>query len=309
MKSLIIFCLLFALINTKQEIRNTLSQITNNIPTMCQESETVKTEDQCLNTPLDYKILQSCYLKLSVDGAEEIANTSICTPIPKAVEAIKEVKDLSQFKAITKETAGFIKYNYATEYQQIDLSVTLDLKCNNVEEMTFNVGKYTDEEKKILLSSDHCLKYTMNLMNPNIKCENGLLLDSSKQAGLECGYAAIEFKFKYGIDVPLPSFKTCTIFNLDIYQRIINSGLGEGIKDILKGSINQIIETFVPQQKQLINLIDSFRIDFYDAKGNMVSYNSTLNDYDVKPVTPPSDSKSFLLNISKYLLIFSLILF
>jgi hypothetical protein len=26
-----------------------------------------------------------------------------------------------------------------------------------VEEMTFNVGKYTDEEKKILLSSDHCL--------------------------------------------------------------------------------------------------------------------------------------------------------
>ena len=127
MKSLIIFCLLFALINTKQEIRNTLSQITNNIPTMCQESETVKTEDQCLNTPLDYKILQCCYLKLSVDGAEEIANTSICTPIPKAVEAIKEVKDLSQFKAITKETAGFIKYNYATEYQQIDLSVTLDL--------------------------------------------------------------------------------------------------------------------------------------------------------------------------------------
>jgi hypothetical protein len=53
-----------------------------------------------------------------------------------------------------------------------------------VEEMTFNVGKYTDEEKKILLSSDHCLKYTMNLMNPNIKCENGLLLDSSKQADL-----------------------------------------------------------------------------------------------------------------------------
>jgi hypothetical protein len=309
MKSSIIFCLLFVLINTKQEIRNTLSQITTNIPTMCQESEAVITEDQCLNTPLDYKILQCCYLKLSIDGAEEIANTATCTPMPKAVEAIKEVKDLSQFKAITKEMAGFIKYNYATEYQQIDLSVTLDLKCNNVEEMTFNVGKYTDEEKKILLSSDHCLKYTMNLMNPNIKCENGLLLDSSKQAGLECGYAAIEFKFKYGIDVPLPSFKTCTIFNLDIYQRIINSGLGEGIKDILKGSINEVLETFLPQQKELIKLIDSFRIDFYDAKGNMVSYNSTLNDYDVKPVTPPSESKSFLLNISKYLLIFSLILF
>ena len=145
MKSSTIFCLLFVLINTKQEIRNPLGQINNYIPTMCQESEAVITEDQCLNTPLDYKILQCCYLKLSIDGAEEIAN---CTSMPKAVEAIKEVKDLSQFKAITKEIAGFIKYNYATEYQQIYLSVTLDLKCNNVEEITFNVGKYTDEEKK-----------------------------------------------------------------------------------------------------------------------------------------------------------------
>lgn len=306
MKSSIIFFLLFALINSKKEFKSLIenaNDIINQDEFLCSEGKfDAKT---CLNTILPIDQVECCYLTSSIEEYNETI-VSDCYPLPKALKVVKNLEGLPAFKAAKKETLGFVKYNYEGSTDE-SLSISVQIKCRD-DEITFKEEKYTPEEKEVLTSQNHCLNLFMNTMDQldlNPRCEDGLLLESSKNAGLECGYVSFNVKFKY-IDFQIPTLHTCLLFDVFIYDKIVHSELGDGLKQLLKESINQIIGQYSPVQYQAF--IDSFSVDFYDAKGNRVSYNSTIDDYEVKPIKP-IDSKGSLMTISKFLLLFGIILF
>ena len=303
MKSSIIFFFLFALINSKKEFKSLIENVNNiiNEDFMCKEGQ--NDEETCLNTLLPTELIECCYLSAYIG---EFNISSACSPIvPNAIKVIKNLEILPVFKAAEKETLGFIKYNHIQPGQEEELDpITLKMQCRN-DEMAIKEEKYTTKEKQVLTNENHCLNLFKNSIDNLIlapECEKGLLLESSKNAGLECGYVSFNVNLK-NFPFEVPTLNTWLLFNINVYEKIVHSELGDGLKKILKESINQIIGQYIP--KLLPFSVESYRIDFYDAKGNIVSYNSTIDDYHVKPV----DSKGSLMTISKYLLLFGLILF
>lgn len=309
MKSSIIFFALFALIVSKKEFKSfieNVNDIINGENFMCNETET--DEQKCLATPLPITQIECCHLSAFIG---EYHASSVCEPIPTALQIVNSLQTLPVFKAAEKETLGFVKYNHLQPIEEEESDpITVKVKCSH-DEITFKEEKYTNEEKQVLTNENHCLNLFMNTvdhLDVTQKCEDGLLLESSKKAGLECGYVSFSVKFKY-VDFQLDELKTCFLFDINVYDKIVHSELGDGLKKLLKESINQIIGQYCPTQYQ--TFIDSFSVDFYDTKGNRVSYNSTIDDYEVKPIKPidPEDSNGSFITISKYLLLFALILF
>lgn len=307
MKSSIILFLLFALINSKKEFKSLIENVNdifNEEDILCEKGN--NDEKTCLNTFLPTDQIECCYLSELIG---DLNVSSICSPIPSAFKIIKTLETLPVFKAAERETLGFIKYNEIPLGEEEE-SIGIKLQCRN-DEIVIKEEKYTAGEKMVLTNENHCLNLFMNSFSNlalNPKCEYGLLLDSSKNAGLECGYVSLNIKLKNNF-LKVPTFNTCLLFDINVYDKIVNSALGDGLKKLLKESINQIIGKFIPTKYQ--TFVESFRLDFYDTKGNLVSYNSTIDDYHVQPINPDDSkgSKGSLLTISKYLLLFGFIIF
>ena len=89
-------------------------------------------------------------------------------------------------------------------------------KCKDCD-FTFSYGyyDYTSQEKAILKSSKHCLRYfysyvldedLVNNMPSKDKCFNANISESSKNNGIECGYYEFNIKFISGKS---KIFKSC----------------------------------------------------------------------------------------------------
>lgn len=303
MKYLCIFFILFALINSKQELK-LKSLLENTMDTLVDDasfsdcSDIRGDEATCkAATPL-LDNFQCCHLEIVTD---DYVQDSQCMPLPLGIEVIEELKSLNQFNAVVKESFGFVNYNYEKVDDEM-LNAKVNIKCPK-KDMTFTPPQYTENEISILKNEKHCLNYFVNsfqnMLEP-VKCENGLLLDSSKEAGLECGYITFSVKLKTD-QITVPSFQTCFLFNLEFYSKIVNSDLGEGLKKISKETINQLIGKYAPKEAKYF--LDSYSIEFRNAKGDKVIYDSSVDDYHVLP------TKGFLLSISKYLFLFIFLLF
>ena len=169
--------------------------------------------------------------------------------------------------------------------------------------------EFTDDEKKILESENHCLNYTMQSfedMTKTFDCKKGELLQSSKDVGIECGEFAITLK---NITTE-GTIKTCMVFPFNLLSKV-------KIPEMLTDSLKAI---FINNPELPISA-SQFTLELSDSKGNKIKYDSETGEIipegdggsdDHEEVTPDGGSKtdnSIILNISKYLFLLSLFLF
>jgi len=277
----IILCLLFVLINSTKEFHplfektmtiNLLSKSDFLGDTInCGEADT---KDQCLAIINPEKYYQCCYVITKTD----FLNSESCSKYPKVIETYQKITKSSQYKACLKELYGVYLYN-----GNPDIKSKMNINCNNGE-LTISLGydTYTKNEQNILENENHCLnKNTLKLLDYNYdigKCEKGLLLESSKSVGLECGYFL--FNIKINSEKSL-TYKTCNIFNLDILSNEIAMD-----PKIFNKQVESIINT------HNYSSFESYNAEFYDIKGRKIKYDSTtrkiiINDPDDEPAPSP----------------------
>jgi len=233
------------------------------------------TKDQCLAQTLTDKNQQCCFIQTNKEKEE-------CTSSPNPISDIANIVNSPQFKPFAREIAGFAKFNSIE--QPIDIKdENMHIICSDGE-LDINVGdeKYSDDDIKILTSADHCLNYTMssimNIISPQPQkeydCTKGQLLQTSKDAGIECGTLTAKMNMN-GMEMNL---KTCMLFSYDMFSKI---------------NMPPMFNEQLKQQKVVLELSDS--------KGRKVTYDSETG----KIVA----NNAGILTISKYLLLLSLFLF
>ena len=129
--------------------------------------------------------------------------------------------------------------------------------------MSFGFDTYTSEEIKVLQDENHCLNYFygLNIENQTKQnCFNAVILQSSKDAGLTCGY--YEFNIKYS-DGTSENFKTCHLFN--------NAAISRGQLD---ERTKESFQSFVKDNQDNGKYVVSYKVALSDKNGNSVEYDS-----------------------------------
>ena len=176
--------------------------------TACGDAE--YNEDSCFTVKLETKDAQCCLLKVTnSEGTSES-----CSMIGGSLEGLEGKNELSN--PFIKELAGYQLYAQNTDTRHIQ-----EYKCKNNKELTIKYGydTYTDEDISILKSEKNCLNYFYSYMENGIyeneaiseeNCFTADLLQSSKDAGIECGY--FEYQFKY-YDGSSNSISSCYLYD------------------------------------------------------------------------------------------------
>ena len=144
-----------------------------------------------------------------------------------------------------------INYNYMRN----DITIT----CKN----EVNIINYTDEDKAILESEEHCLSYKNSEQD---KCKNRKLTESAKNAGFDCAYYTL---FNNG-----RTSNKCHLVNTDIIK---TKKLDENIKNEFYSEIKEITLT----------------------NGNIIKFNG---DKVIENENPTSHNKSNIL-INRFILL------
>jgi hypothetical protein len=234
---------------------------------------------------LDDQNNQCCYLDASFQNETQKA----CYPFPKNIGDYTNVINTKQFKPLTKEVYGYIKYSFPKEVPIPDIpEVKAQVICKDGIKLDVDIGgdEYTEDEIKILKSEDHCLNYTVSAFIQKEKtfdCKNGKLLPSSKEAGIECGELSVSIK----VGTNETNFKTCMLFSYDMFSKI-------SIPDEYKGEIQKKIKEFAQGA-------DKVTVELSDSNGHKVTY-----DTDTGKII---NNHSSILTISKYLFLLTLFLF
>ena len=297
MKYTIIFCLLFVLINSKQEFRppkfSLLKGLTINNHDSNSDTESecdAESKSECKNQISPEEDEMCCYLEIKIDG-ENMGG--MCQSVGKNMEDLKEVYKMKEFKYYYREVMGFQIYNEGdyfpggkteTKYTCKNFDISIDFE-----------NKYTDKEKNTLKSEKHCL-YINSQKEKDIdfdvgECKDYLVLDSSKSNGIECGY------FVYNITLESKKnviSKNCNLFNLKFISKMAKMNENdmmdeEGAKEIIN-------------EMGIYENVESFTVEAYNAKGQKVKYDSKTKKVIV-------EGSGFMLTASKYLFLLFLILF
>lgn len=288
MKYTLLLCFLIAFINSKlpTESFNSLLEKENS-----SDEDNLKclagsaSKDICVDINLDNQNNQCCYLDASFQNETQKA----CYPFPKNIGDYTNVINTKQFKPLTKEVYGYIKYSFPKEVPIPDIpEVKAQVICKDGIKLDVDIGgdEYTEDEIKILKSEDHCLNYTVSAFIQKEKtfdCKNGKLLPSSKEAGIECGELSVSIK----VGTNETNFKTCMLFSYDMFSKI-------SIPDEYKGEIQKKI-------KELAQGADKVTVELSDSNGHKVTY-----DTDTGKII---SNHSSILTISKYLFLLTLFLF
>ena len=275
MKYFLTIFFLLALVNSKEPNQSLFSFLENSSLTETDPCKTQTTKDQCLAQTLTDKNKQCCFIQNN-------KQTETCESSPNPLSDIANIVNSPQFKPLAREIAGYAKYS--SSEKPIDIkSESTHVVCSDGE-LDINIGdeKYSDDDIKILTSADHCLNYTMssimNIISPQPQkeydCTKGQLLQTSKDAGIECGTLTAKMNMN-GMEMNL---KTCMIFSYDMFSKI---------------NMPPMFNEQLKQQKVVLELSDS--------KGRKVTYDSETG----KIVA----NNAGILTISKYLLLLSLFLF
>ena len=288
MKYILLLCFLIVFVNSKlpTESFNSLLEKENS-----SDEDNLKcfagsvSKDICVDIKLDGQNNQCCYLDASFQNETQKA----CYPFPKNIGDYTNVINTKQFKPLTKEVYGYIKYSFPKEVPIPDIpEVKAQVICKDGIKLDVDIGgdEYTEDEIKILKSEDHCLNYTVSAFIQKEKtfdCKNGKLLPSSKDAGIECGELSVSIK----VGTNETNFKTCMLFSYDMFSKI-------SIPDEYKGEIQKKIKEFAQGA-------DKVTVELSDSNGHKVTY-----DTDTGKII---SNHSSILTISKYLFLLTLFLF
>lgn len=288
MKYTLLLCFLIAFANSKlpTESFNSLLEKENS-----SDDDKLKcfagsaSKDICVDIKLDDQNNQCCYL----DAAFKNETQKICSVLPKNIGDYTKVINFKQFKPLTKEVYGYIKYSFPEEVPIPDIpEVKAQIICKDGINLDVDIGgdKYTEDEIKILKSEDYCLNYTVSAFMQKDKkfdCKNGKLLPSSKEAGIECGDLSVNIK----VGANETNFKTCMLFSYDMFSNI-------KIPDEFKGELQKRI-------KEIAQDADKVTVELSDSNGHKVTYDTESGEI--------VSNFSSILTISKYLFLLTLFLF
>lgn len=314
MKFPIILLLVIIFVNSKIEIKSFFKQslkkfyIGDDEESLdcTYEGENEDTKDQCIARGLNYNNEVCCFATMEATSEDNIQTEKECRNLPKIITYYSDLINLPGTKAMIKELVGFNMYS--SEDVDADMfnglpegsKINLDLQCPNQFSFNMELQPYTEEEQKILNSTDYCLYPLVSAMNnqeeededdENIninidtksECKNLKLLPSSEDI-LECGYFTIKMKMEYQGYSRSQSIKSCTYFNSEAYQKLFKSDLIKKFDDAIKQQIGEVPE----------GASYSISIELKNAKGEKYSH---------------SLSNSYWIAFSKFLFLFIFILF
>lgn len=293
MKLSILFCLLITFSNLKIN-----EDYPDDIKTLIEDQERClevgNNQDKCYSVSLKTKNAQCCIL-------EYISNQSSSVNCSMIGGSVKEVEEAftPRNKAILKELFGIWVYGFPTKRSEEELINEFRYKQNyqckdGNFEILYGYDNYTSEDKAILKSNQHCLRYFYSyVIDPDFldkmpskeKCFNADLLENSKNIGIKCGF--YEFTIKY-VSGNSGEFKSCYVYDTDIIKN-------KKIDEKSKGNFSILAMQYAISQGEMMV---SYVVVFSDSDGHKYSYDSSTNKV----------SSSTKCQISKYLL-FLLIIF
>ena len=304
MKYSVLLCLLLALVNSKIERKSFIVKAFNRLSSgeeECQVEGQHKDVEECKNTILKEKDEMCC------DGSMKFLDQDLhtCTSLPKMLDLFYNLAQMPETKAMANETFGYYLYNLNESYEipdfpdipdyPYDTQVDFSLQCPNNKNFEMTVKAFTEEEKAILRSENHCLFPLFDSIKndelPNIdksvKCENHKLLPSSIDQHIECGYVSIKASFDGGDE----NIKTCMLFNENVLDQIFKTGL---LDELIKKAKEESGGEDDDDDDEEEGKLKKATIEFYNSKGKKYTYTY--------------ESSCFVL-ISKFLLLFILFLF
>ena len=291
MKNLLI--LLFLIVSAKLKDKENSPELQDLIDDdrLCDQAE--YNTESCFPIKLTTKNAQCCLFEHSYyDGSKRS-----CSVFPSSIKDYSKKIDLKKISTSAKEVIGFRAYilSETSSEEEIEkliqqMSNKLNYKCKDGElSIIYGYDTYTPSEVNILKSSNHCLRYFYSYaLDEDYKskvtdkdtCFKADLMQSSKDAGIECGY--FEFKFK-SVDGNDDIYKTCYIFNENI--------LSNNNMDYLSLSIFTDLGLYISMKEK--KRYDSYTINMVNSKGTSFIYDSSTQKVIY--------NKTNMLLLSKYL--------
>ena len=171
-------------------------------------------------------IKQACELKTTKEAQNKLVGSSFI--INKELGGIQ----------IYNEKYGGVSGNITERAEQLRRDITINCYTWDLFVKLINVKDYTSKEISILKSDNHCLTYFNSYLFPTITnkrqvtkeiCFNALLLPSTKNEGITCGYMEIDIE-KSGSN---ENIKTCFLYE----PKVVNIGI---LDESTKGNLNAL---------------------------------------------------------------------
>ena len=300
MKYTIIICLLFVLSNSLKEFNNKFSKekslLRENNGLNIEDSEdsvcNAETKDKCKALPITEDNSVCCYFEEKIN--DKIVEER-CDFFPFDIDKRGEVANLKEFYSFNRELNG---YKIIIEGQEDFPEKSEEIvTCKKGVYRLVEDNVYSEKEKNIFKDENHCLNiYHKKLENYEFntgECTSHLLLDSSKKAGLECGY------FEYNVTLESKttiSFNTCYLFNLNLFSKICE------VKQFNTIFKYEDLEAIIYSMGYHNDYIQNFTAEAHNSKGHKIKYDSETDNVTI-------EGAGYMLSISKYLFVLILILF
>ena len=237
-------------------------------------------KDQCLAVKNPFEKLQCCFVQTTLSGRQN----EDCEEYPVDLKEYEKIIKTEKFMAYLNEIAAFNFLGWG-----IPLSViNMNINCNNGQ-VNFDLldKEYTNSELETLKNETHCLRKKASKEKDH-NFEVGKCVDSSKKAGLECGY--LVYNIKINKDKTL-SYKTCDLFNYYLLSSAFNLNPHFADDDV-ENIINNSDE---------YDSYNSFTLEVYNKKGQKIKYDSENGKI--------SYDNGYMITASKYLFLLMLFLF
>ena len=254
--------------------------------------------DKCTSIELSNNNYQCCVLEINYESDD--SNDISCEFTRESFDTMKNIIEDPKTKAMMNEMNGFFRYGFGFNEEETNYSFNQTYTCKDGSVKTSYNFEYTKNEEKILSSKTHCLSYYFRYMDfENIvydeekdifslkpvsskECFNADLLQSSKDAGISCGY--YEFKIKYE-DGNSENFTTCFLVNPNFYK---NGNFDFKTKSQFESFI---FEFFADEE----NAIQNYIVQFSDSEGNSYIYDSSIGKIELsEPFFNDNDSSSYI---------------
>ena len=191
-----------------------------------------------------------------------------CGILPFSAKDLADLIKTEQFAAFRRENSGHTIYKLNDEENEKqlleDTKMTEIVSCKDIEvNITSDYLEYSEADKNIIKSEDYCLNYYYESISNDFQgkhdCKNGKVLDSSKNAGLECGNIEIKVKMKGQTQ----KMKSCFLYSYDLYSKFPSELLKELFSEIFTNS----------------DRYDSYTITLSDSNGeNRISIDYSYSD-------------------------------
>ena len=302
MKYILIYWFLFVLITSKKEFQENFTQkktiFLESFASEENESECQSnTKEGCINKPNPEDNKVCCFYERKINGR---TIKSGCESTKLEMITHQDLFKMQEFETYVKEIRGYGMYVEKSESHYKSDAIKYTCKDNEIS-TTFH-NDYTDQDIETLKSRKHCLYINENERridddDETLKCEDYLVLDSSKNIGIECGYRKYNVKLSAKEDKKNTSeliVQTCDLFNLKLYSKLCQ---------VYKKKLFDI-----NQVKKYVNTtmynIESFTSEIYNKKEEKITYDSETDKFHTT-----DKNSGFMLFMSEYLFLLFLILF